>query len=112
MKDFDELRFARLCDGGRLAHYLTPGMIAGAHPRLEFFATRESVQRRYDNRVVLNLPVEEERRALAAFRLAAGESDDVVDALEFMTEAGSEEKFWSEEEEKGFERSLSRISDE
>jgi hypothetical protein len=67
MGEYDELRFARLCDGGRLAHYLSLGMITGAHPRLEFFATRESVQRRYDNRIALNLPVEEERRALNAF---------------------------------------------
>lgn len=63
----NELRFARLCDGKRLAHYLSPGMMTGAHPRLEFFATRESVQRRYDNRLAFNLPVGEERRALTCF---------------------------------------------
>lgn len=97
MGDGDELRFARLCDGGRLAHYLTPGMMTGAHPRLEFFATRESVQRRYNNCLALNLPVAEERRALAAFRLAAGELDDVVDSLEHMMEVGDEENFWGQD---------------
>lgn len=93
----DELRFVGLSDGGRLAHYLSPGAITGAHPRLEHFATRESVERRFANRVMLGLSVTEDRHALAAFRLAAGESDDVVDSLEYMMEAGSEKRFWGQD---------------
>lgn len=98
MGEGDALRFARLCDGGRRAHFLSAGAITGAHPRLEHFATRESAQRRYNNRLALNLPVAQERQALAAFRLAAEESDDVVDSLEDMMEVGSEQEFWGRSE--------------
>lgn len=94
MKEHDELRFAELCDGGRLAHYLSPGMITGVPPRFEFYATRESVWRRFRKGVELNLSVTEDARALAAFRRAAGESDDMVDSLEYMMGVDVEEGFW------------------
>lgn len=92
MTEQDELRFARLCDGGRLAHFMTPGMMTGVPPRLEYYATRESTWRRFRNRAEQGLPVGEERCALQAlygYMLPAGQTSDGRDFLEAMAEAES-----------------------
>lgn len=90
MNNQGELRFAGLCGGGRLAHYLSPGAVTGAHPRLEHFATRESTWRRFRNRSLQGLSVREERRALQAFyghMLPAGrQPSDGRDILEVLAE--------------------------
>lgn len=85
-----ELRFAGLRAGGTLAYYLTTDAITGGPQVVEFLASRESTQRRFKNRVKQSLPVEDDRKALTAFRAFAyvdGESsDNFIDSLETMTE--------------------------
>lgn len=82
----DGLRFFGL--RGDLAYYAHPDAITGG-PRahLQYFASYDSVRRRFRNRVSLSLPVEDDGRAILAFRRAHFNDNDLHDANRYAAHA-------------------------